>query len=518
MLTDFKRPGPGILVIFGAGGDLTWRKLLPALFDLYVEEFLPEQFAIIGLDRKESDDQTFRERARDGVEKFARFKDEIKKEWEGFAEALYYITGEADDTKTYKTLAKKLATLDKAWEDADEINHLFYLSTPPFLIEPITKGLADTSLLDDRESTRIVVEKPFGHDLTSAVALNKKLLNLCPESQIYRIDHYLGKETVQNILAFRFANALFEPIWDRRYIDHVQITVAESVGVGHRGGYYDKAGALRDMVQNHLMQILCLVAMEPPVSFGAEEIRNRKVEVLRAVRPIELGEVSEVAARGQYDEGWVQGEHVQAYLDEENVAPRSSTETFAALKLYVDNWRWRGVPFYLRSGKHLTERVSEVVIRFKPVPHQAFPHQTANPFEPNDIIIHLQPDEGIALEIQAKKPGLSMRLGEVDMNFSYEQAFHQPSPEAYETLLLDVFRGDPTLFMRSDQVELAWAIVMPILEVWAQAEDTERYDSGSWGPDGATELIARDGRSWLRPQRLGAKLEKRPGQAAQSSS
>ncbi len=504
-MTDANRPGAGILVIFGAGGDLAWRKLLPALFDLFVEEFLPAKFAVVGLDRKQLDDEEFRARAKDGVETFARFKGDVAEKWPAFADSLYYLAGEVDTPDTYVALAAKLAAQDNAWDVSS--NHIFYLATPPFLIEPISAGLAAAHLLDARDSTRIVVEKPFGHDLASAVALNAQLSKLCPESQIYRIDHYLGKETVQNILAFRFANALFEPVWDRRYIDHVQVTVAETVGVEHRGGYYESAGALRDMVQNHLMQLLCLVAMEPPVSFGAEEVRSRKVDVLRAVRPILPDNVFDVAARGQYGPGWVMGEKVQAYRAEPGVAPRSSTETFAALKLYVDNWRWRGVPFYLRSGKHLPERVSEVVIRFKPVPHQAFPNGVSNPIEPNDIVIYIQPDEGISIDVQAKKPGLNMRLGEVDMHFAYEEAFREPSPEAYETLLLDVFRGDATLFMRSDQVELAWAIVMPVLNVWAQAEDISFYDSGTWGPDEATELIARDGRSWLRPQRLSTKIK-----------
>ena len=508
-MLETKRPAAGMISIFGAGGDLTWRKLVPALYDLFVEGYLPKQFAIVGLDRKELDTEAFRARMRDGVAQFARFAGTLEQHWPTFAPLLSYLTGEVDSPELYTTLSQALSTQDSSW--GVQSNHIFYLATPPFLIEPISKGLVEAGLLNDHDSTRIVVEKPFGHDLASAIDLNEKLSRYCPETQIYRIDHYLGKETVQNILAFRFANALFEPIWDRRYIDHVQITVAESVGVEHRGGYYDRAGALRDMVQNHLLQILCLVAMEPPVSFGAEEIRSRKVDVLRAVRPIAPEDVPDVAARGQYGEGWVQGEHVAAYRNEPDVAERSATETFAALKLQVDNWRWRGVPFYLRSGKRLGERVSEVVVRFKPVPHQAFPHSSANSIEPNDIVIYLQPDEGISVDIQAKKPGLTMRLGEVNMNFSYEDAFHEPSPEAYETLLLDVLRGDATLFMRSDQVELGWGIVMPVLNAWAEADDISLYDAGSWGPEVATELIARDGRSWLRPHRLGHRAQAKRG-------
>jgi glucose-6-phosphate 1-dehydrogenase len=361
--------------------------------------------------------------------------------------------------------------------------------------------LGKAGLARDRQHARIVTEKPFGRDLASAQALNRMLTDVFDESQIYRIDHYLGKETVQNILAFRFANALFEPIWDRRYIDHVQITVAEQVGVEHRGGYYDHAGALRDMVQNHLLQILCLIAMEPPVSFDADEIRNRKVDVLHAIRPILSGHVHRFAVRGQYGAGWIQGEHALSYRQEPNVAPDSPTETFAAVKLFVDNWRWQDVPFYLRTGKRLPFRASEAVIQFRPVPHQSFPSSAVADWQSNRLAIRIQPEESIILRFQAKQPGPSVRLSPVDMHFCYEDAFKFTSPEAYETLLWDVMMGDATLFMRADQVEAAWSVVTPVLEAWEAVApvDLPNYQAGAWGPEAAEALIAQDGRSWLMP-------------------
>lgn len=355
-------------------------------------------------------------------------------------------------------------------------------------------------MTDNRQRVRIVTEKPFGRDLASASALNRTLTGAFDESQIYRIDHYLGKETVQNILAFRFANALFEPIWDRRYIDHVQITVAEQVGVEHRGGYYDRAGALRDMVQNHLLQILCLTAMEPPVSFDADEIRNKKVDVLRAIRPILPEHAHRFAVRGQYDAGWIEGQRVPAYRNEPGVARDSSIETFAAAKFFVDNWRWQDVPFYLRTGKRLLTRASEVFIQFRPVPHQSFPPGAVVDWRPNRLVICIQPEENILLRFQAKQPGQNLRLSPVEMRFCYRDAFRVTPPDAYETLLLDVMRGDATLFMRADQVEAAWSVVDPILEAWNSITPVDwTYPAGAWGPEAAEVLIAQDGRSWLMP-------------------
>ena len=492
-------PDSTILVIFGAGGDLTWRKIIPALYNLYLAKWLPEQFAVIGLDVKHTSDEDYRGHLREGVDQFSRRGKADAKSWSAFASQITTVAADFADPQVYADLARRIADQEKAW--GRPACHMFYLATPPTLMQPIAQNLGQAGLAEDRARARIVVEKPFGHDLASARALNQALTSIFQEPQIYRIDHYLGKETVQNMLAFRFANAFLEPLWDRRYIDHVQITVAEQVGVEHRGGYYDHAGALRDMIQNHLVQLLCLLAMEPPVSSEGEEIRNKKMDVLRAIRPIPADQVDRFAVRGQYGAGRIGDEKVPAYRAEPGVAPDSRTETFAALKLLIDNWRWQDVPFYLRTGKRLPERTSELIIQLRPAPHQSFPSSAIGEWQPNRIVINIQPAEGILLRFQAKQPGLNLRLGPEDMRFTYKEAFETESPEAYETLLLDVMQGETTLFMRADQVEAAWAIMAPILEHWEKVVPSNfpNYPAGSWGPEAADALIAADARRWLLP-------------------
>jgi glucose-6-phosphate 1-dehydrogenase len=496
------RPEPTAFVIFGGGGDLTWRKLVPALYNLFLDQWLPERFAVLGVDGKAMTEDAFRDHMRSGVDEFSRQGKVTSDPWDAFAKHLSYFTADFNDPATYTRIAAWLSEQDQAWTVPG--NHVYYLAIPPSLIEVVVGQLSKAKLAAERKRNRLVVEKPFGHDLESAAALNRLLTGLFPESQIYRIDHYLGKETVQNILAFRFANSLWEPIWNRRYIESMQITVAEEVGVEHRGRYYEQAGAVRDMVQNHLLQILCLVAMEPPVSFAADEVRNKKLDVLRAVRPISPDEVHRFAVRGQYGSGYVDGQPVPGYRKEPDVSSHSTTETYAALKLFIDNWRWQDVPFYLRTGKRLPQRVSEAVIQFRPVPHRSFPSSAVEQWAPNSLAIHIQPDEGIKLRFQAKQPGPPLRLQPVDMRFSYKEMFSAPTPEAYETLLLDVMRGDATLFMRADQVEASWCVVMPILENWAMVPPPSlpNYAAGSWGPAAADDLLARDGMRWQVPSSI----------------
>jgi len=493
-------PEPTLFVIFGAGGDLAWRKLVPALYNLYLDGWMPEQYQILGVGHGEMSDADYRNHLRKGVNKSSRRGKAQKDSWKAFASRISFVAAELGEEKTYKDLAKKVAAQDKEWDV--RANHIYYLALPPSLIDDVIKGLASAKLNGDH--ARIVVEKPFGRDLESARTLNRGLGEVFKENQIFRIDHYLGKETVQNILAFRFGNTLFEPVWNRRYIDHVQITVAEDVGVGHRGHYYDKAGALRDMIQNHLLQIFCLIAMEAPVSLNDDEVRNKKVDVLRAIRPILPERVHEHAVSGQYGSGWIEGEHVKGYRSEPRVAKESSTETFAALRLFIDNWRWQNVPFYMRTGKRLPSKISEVSIQFRNIPHQTFPPAALRDWHPNRLIIAIQPEEGIFLRFQSKYPGQAMRLSPVMMQFYYRETFDVVPPDAYETLLLDVMVGDATLFMRADQAEAAWSVITPILEAWNVSKPTDfpNYPAGTWGPEEAQTLIAQDGYNWMSPTYL----------------
>ena len=490
------QPGPVVFIIFGGAGDLTWRKLIPSLFNLHLNRSLPDKFAIIGVDRAAFNDELLRKRLHEGVRQFSNLGSIKAADWKAFAAHISYQRADFAAAKTYAILAKQLAALDKAWH-AKPV-HIFHLATPPSLVGVIPGFLASAGLARERSRARIVVEKPIGSDLESARCLNRVLTKSFRESQIFRIDHYLGKETVQNILAFRFANPMFEPIWNRRYVDYVTITVTEEVGVGHRGKYYEQAGELRDMVQNHLMQLLCLVAMEAPVSFSADEIRDKKVAVLHALRPLSHDEVQASTVCGQYGRGTIEGKRVRGYREEQDVAPDSRTETYAALQLFVDNWRWQDVPFYLRAGKRMARRLTEIVVHFRPVPHRLFPSDAVPDWQPTRVILCIQPDEGIVLRCYAKQPGSLMRLRQVDMRFSYREAFKIPSPPAYATLLWDVIVNDATLFMRNDQVEAAWAALMPVLEAWntTPVEDFPNYAAGTSGPKSADELLRRAGHAW----------------------
>ncbi len=492
---------PTILIIFGGAGDLTWRKLVPALFDLSQDQNMPVDFSIIVVDRADFGDEQLRRRLHDGVKKFARYNTAKTSEWTKFSKHIHYQQGDFKKLQTYRTLGEHCNRLEKEWNA--KAHRIFYMATPPSMFGEIPNYLGKAGLSQERTRARIVIEKPIGYSLESAKKLNSILAANFEESQVFRIDHYLGKETVQNILAFRFANPLFEPIWNRRYVDFVTITAAEAVGVEHRGAYYDHAGALRDMVQNHLMQLLCLVGMEPMVSFEADEIRNKKVDVLHAIRPIYHDEVHQYVVRGQYGPGWENGKKVPGYRKEPGVSDSSQTETFVALKLFIDNWRWQGVPFYLRTGKRLTKQASEIMIQFRAVPHQSFPAEASLDWQTSRLIMSIHPDEGIVLRFQAKHPGSKMQLRTVEMQFNYQDAFAVRSPNAYETLLWDIMKNDATLFMRADQVEAAWRLLMPVLEVWAKAPpgDFPNYAAGTWGPEIVQGLLT-EGHSWPLPTEL----------------
>ncbi len=492
-------PQPCSFVIFGGAGDLSRRKLLAGLYNLALDGVLPANFCVIGFARTALDDARYRELARESIEKFSRRPIE-EPHWSDFVRRLHWVSGPFDEPEAYASLNERLQELEPVFGIPN--NRIFYLSIAPSLIEVSLQNLKQAGLISSKHDTsrftRVIVEKPIGHDLESAQQINGTLSRVCSESQIYRIDHYLGKETVQNILAMRFANAIFEPLWNQKYIDHVQITVSEEVGVGTRGNYYEEAGALRDMVQNHILQLLCLTAMEPPSSLRDEAVRDHKQEVLHCLQPIAPADVENQVVRAQYSAGYLHGNEVPGYRREANVAPDSATETYVALKCFIDNWRWAGVPFYLRTGKCMAKRASEIAVTFKAVPHVLFNVDPATPLEPNVLVLRIQPDEGLSLRIASKLPGSKVQIYPVKMDFSYGSTFGDQSPEAYERLMLDVMAGDATLFMRRDAVETSWSWVMNVLEGW-QHNATRwlpEYRAGSWGPVEADRLIESDGRSW----------------------
>ena len=491
---------PCSLIIFGASGDLTERKLIPAIFNIYRRGLLPDNFFIVGCARSSLSDDEFRNKM--GETLVEDHKDLSRDIIDVFLRRCHYISGGYDDLKLYGELNSKLETLEAKYGTSG--NRVFYLSTPPNLFEPIVNRLGALGMTNEGNSpknwVRVVVEKPFGHDLDSAMELDRQLYQVLKEHQIYRIDHYLGKETVQNILMFRFANTIFEPVWNRSYIDNVQITVAESLGVGHRAGYFEQSGQLRDMFQNHMMQMLSLVAMEPPSSFDADRVRDEKVKLLRCIRPFAQGNLSESLVRGQYSEGKIGGEQVQAYRDEKGVAEKSTVETFVGARIMIDNWRWQGVPFYMRSGKRLPIKISEVVITFKRVPHLMFPSSLpVDQMEPNKLVLTIQPHEGVSLTFQAKVPGPKLELIPLTLDFHYKDRFGSFLPEAYERLLFDCISGDQTLFIRHDEVKVAWRLLDPVLKAWSEngtGHKPDLYESGTWGPGTSNKLLELYGHHW----------------------
>ena len=484
------------MIIFGATGDLTKRKLFPALYNLAKQNFLPDSFAVVGVGRQEMSSEEFRRKIKaDLIEFIGADVDANLLEW--FAVRTHYTGGDFAETQTFENLRKLLEELDEQFDIPE--NNFFYLATPPSLFAPVTEQVCKIGLGDESAGwSRFIYEKPFGHDLESAKSLNHDLGKLLKESQVYRIDHYLGKETVQNILVFRFGNSIFEPIWNRNYIDHVQITVAEHLGVEARGGYYDTAGALRDMIPNHIFQLVTLTAMEPPVSFEADAVRDEQAKILHAIQPFSPEDVLHNAVRGQYGEGVIADKKQPAYRTEENVPTASNTETFAALKLSIDNWRWGGVPFYVRTGKRMAGKQSEITIQFKKAPFQLFRDTSVEKLTKNHLVIHIQPDEGLTLHFGAKVPGPIVDMGAVDMDFNYLDHFGETISTGYERLLFDCMTGDATLFQRADMVEASWQIVSPILDVWKAipARDFPNYESGTWGPAEVDQLLRNDGRKW----------------------
>ncbi len=489
---------PATVVIFGGGGDLAHRKLLPALYNLFVDGLLPPRVAVVGVGRKPMDDAAYRKFAREGVERFSRRPPDPER-WDAFAEALYFASASLEDARAFSSLGARLDIVEH--ERGLPGNRLYYMAVPPALFVPTVEQLQRAGFVtppEGRPFSRLVVEKPIGHDLESARAIDDAIAAVFDERQIFRIDHYLGKETVQNILVLRFANSIFEPLFNHRHVDHVQITVAEEEGVGTRAGYYDEAGALRDMVQNHMLQLLALVAMEPPWSLDAEVVRDEKTKVFRALRPMTPERVDHQVVRAQYTAGFDMGAPVPGYRAEPGVAPGSRTETFVALQTFVDNWRWAGVPFFLRTGKRLPKRASEISVHLKPVPQILFNAEGLAPLDPNVLTVRIQPDEGFAFGISSKIPGPQVRIYPARMTFSYASTFGSSSPEAYEHLLLDVLAGDATLFIRRDAVEAAWAWLQPVLVRWADqgASCLATYPAGDWGPPEADALIQSTGRRW----------------------
>ncbi len=492
---------PCVIVIFGASGDLTTRKLLPALYNLAVSGILAGNTEILGFGRHTLTDDEFRANVRAGLERFSRSRPIRTDVWEALSPLISYMQGSYDDPSAYTRLRERLEEIDRT--RGTRGNYLFYFSTPPNVFPAIVQNLGQVGLGHRNGETgwsRIIVEKPFGHDLASARELNQLVQSVFEEGEVFRIDHYLGKETVQNILAFRFANRLWEPVWSSQHIDHVQITVAEEIGIEGRASYYESAGALRDVVQNHLLQVLALMAMEPPVTLEAEAVRDEKVKVLKALHPFHASHLEHDAVRGQYSPGNIDKVLVSGYTQEPGVSPHSRTETFVALRVGIDNWRWAGTPFYLRHGKRLPKRVSEIVVQFKGVPHLPFSAAGAKALEPDVLVVRLQPDEGIILRFGAKQPGPAMLLMSVDMEFKYEASFSTVSPDAYERLILDCALGERTLFTRSDEVELSWAFVNDLLDRWAtDDEEIPPYAAGTWGPRAAADLLTRDNRKWHVP-------------------
>ena len=492
-----KQSDPCVMVIFGAAGDLTGRKLIPALYNLARASLLSREFAVIGVARAKMSNEDFRKKVHDDVKEYC--SDCVENDlWEWFQNRFYYFPGNFSDDNLYPQLKELLSKVDT--EHSAHHNFFYYLATAPSFFGPIVEKLAGAGLMEQSDGhwRRVIIEKPFGHDLESARQLNQQLLSVADETQIYRIDHYLGKETVQNILAFRFANGIFEPVWNRRYIDHIQISVAETVGVEGRGSYFDQAGSLRDMVPNHIMQLISLTAMEPPISFDANAVRDEQAKILHAIQPLSDEDVLSRTVRGQYGDGTEDGRRVGSYRAEPDVPPESRTETFVAMKLLIDNWRWADVPFYLRTGKRMPVRNTQIVIQFRRAPFVLFRDTPVEHLMPNQLVLHIQPEEGISLQFAAKVPGPVMRLGTVDMNFEYQEYFGKQPSTGYERLLHDCMIGDQTLFQRADMVEAGWSVVSPILDIWKALppRNFPNYPSGTWGPKEADELLERDDRRW----------------------